>query len=424
MGITGEATYQFLLAAGVDKQQLLTFDEKSPAQYSKYKQLESLPIGTLVVSPGVPLAKPEVQSLIARAQLLTSEMSLVSSVLDTEICIGLTGSLGKSTTTSALGAALSSIDSNCFVGGNLGLAFANYGKNKLLKTTPTAKFIILELSSYHLENSDDLRLNTSAITYLSPNHLERYTSLTHYYETKLKILEKTQEDVILNSFGGDLKKISFPEGMHTENILWSYTDLTPYQVSNLIGQHNQENLSVVHRILDSLKTHGHLTEAEVKTALRAALQFGGLPHRLENCGSHQGVTFINDSKATALDSVVTAVQASKEQLKSSQSTLHLLVGGKDKNLPWSEIKNMLDQDQLKITLFGESRNLIGKQLGLPESPYVKLESAFKSICPQLKAGDVVLLSPGGTSLDEFKNFEDRGDHFKNYIRSFLTKKYE
>lgn len=423
MGITGEATYQFLLAAGVDKKQLLTFDEKNPAQYSQYKQLESLPIGTLVVSPGVPLAKPEVQSLISRAQLLTSEMSLVSSVLDTEICIGLTGSLGKSTTTSALGAALSAVDTNCFVGGNLGLAFANYGKNKILKIKPKAKFVILELSSYHLENSEALRLNTSAITYLSPNHLERYNSLTHYYETKFKIIEKTQDAVVLNSFGGDLKKVPLPILTSEKSILWSYTDLSLYRNSNLIGQHNQENLSVVHRILDSLKDHGHLSEAEVKTALIAALEFGGLPHRLENCGLHQGIVFINDSKATALDSVLTAVQASKEQLKSAKSTLHLLLGGKDKNLPWAEIKSFLQQDQLKITLFGESRNVIAKQIGLPESPYVKLESAFKQICTQLQPGDVVLLSPGGTSLDEFKNFEERGDSFKNYIRNFLAKTY-
>lgn len=417
MGITGEATQDFLLAAGIAKNQILTLDEKAPAQFSSFTDLSNIAIGTLIISPGVPLKRIEVQELVTRAQLLTSEMSLVSSVLEDEICIGITGSLGKSTTTSALGAALESIDPHCFIGGNLGLAFAEYGKRKLLKKTKKARFVVLELSSYHLENSQDLSLHTSAITYLSPNHLERYSSLKEYYDTKLNIFSKTKNKVVLNTAGGDLKSYIQTSGLKdSSQIVWSATSFHDYASAQLIGSHNKENLSVVHSILKSLETLNIITPDQLALALKAALAFKGLPHRLENCGTKNGITYINDSKATALDSVITAIQASTEQLRNPESKLHLLIGGKDKNLPWSTIQNVLSQKNILIYLFGASRNIIASQISQPDSNFNQLKMAFDAAVKNSQAGDVILLSPGGTSLDEFKNFEDRGQKFKSYIQ--------
>lgn len=418
MGVTGKATQDFLLACGITKDKIYTFDEKGEGQISSFKDLETLEFKTLVVSPGVPLKKPEIQTLIYRAKLVTSELSLVSMILDKEICIGITGSLGKSTTTSALGAALKSIDPNCFVGGNLGLAFARYGQNIITNPKQKARFVVLELSSYHLENYGELKLKYSAITYLSPNHLERYSSLEEYYKTKFNIFSMTKEKVILNSFGGDLRHYAEKQDLDSDRYIWSSVELSQFEKSNLIGRHNKENLSVVDSVLKSLLLKGLIRNDEYTLGIKSALEFGGLAHRLENCGIYKEITFINDSKATALDSVRTAINASKEQLHSKESVIHVLIGGKDKNLPWHEIKDLLHTDQLKIYLFGESRNSIATQINFEISDFKFLKEAFISATSNSKSGDVVLLSPGGTSLDEFKNFEDRGNYFKRLIHDF------
>ena len=206
LGLSGESAYKFLLASGYKKSDLILFDEKSPKAevsdpdilFSKYHPQ------TLVVSPGVPLSKPWIQAAKSRGVKITSELNLAASIIKDEIIIGITGSVGKSTTTALIGDALSKIDKDTFVGGNLGTAFCDYALGIVEESRARAKWIVLELSSYQLENCEDIFLDFGVITYFTPNHLERYPSLNDYYNTKLKIIDFCKGPCILNQDSTEL----------------------------------------------------------------------------------------------------------------------------------------------------------------------------------------------------------------------------
>ena len=152
-----------------------------------------------------------------------------------------------------------------------------------------------------------------------------------------------------------------------------------------------------------------------KSAFQGMKEFPGLPHRVENLGQKSGVRFVNDSKATTMESVKIAVSSVLETLPPG-GRLHLLLGGKDKNLPWEELKDLGANPSLVIHFFGACRELAQSKSGLSGSSSGTMLDACSIAVSSAKAGDSILLSPGGTSLDEFRNFEHRGDIFRSFFR--------
>jgi UDP-N-acetylmuramoylalanine--D-glutamate ligase len=418
MGKSGKSAERLLLSRGFKHEDVLTFDQKAQAQFKDTETLlnEGKP-RTLVVSPGVPLKSPWIQHAIKAGIKITSEINLACEALTDEKVIGITGSLGKSTTVSLLGAGLMSFDKNGFVGGNLGTPFCDYAFEVESGKRKKAQWILLELSSYQLENSAGLRLDHAAITYLSPNHMERYESLEEYYFTKWRIIHLTRGKLFLNKHGGDL--IGFaqkrPELARCVVCAKENKELQPHALSHsaLLGSHNQDNLALAAEI--ALACHWPIS------ALQAMKSFKGLEHRLENVGVFGGVRFINDSKATAMDSVLTAAQVAHETLR-DEERLFILIGGKDKNLPWEQLEPLAKLSYTHFLFFGESKELSRTKAKLPGEPHVSLDAALDAVFMLAKEGDVVLLSPGGTSFDEFKGFEDRGIFFKEKVSRFYSSK--
>lgn len=400
LGKSGRSAETFLLKIGYNKNQVLTFDEKTEGNLKSWQDIKNLNAGTLVVSPGVSLQSENIKNLIQQGWLLTSEINLATLILTDEIIIGVTGSVGKSTVTSFLGAGAKTDDVNAFVGGNLGTPFCEYAISQI-DQKPKAKFVILELSSYQLENCENLKLNYSAITYLSANHLERYLSLHEYYMTKCRIAKITSDVCIINSASMDL--INYKKEL--SGAVWQ-TKILPEKIK-LIGQHNLENYSVAIAIAQKCQWSDK--------AILAMKNFSGLPHRLETVGEFNGVLYINDSKATAIDSVKVAVNAAIENIK-PEGHLYLLLGGKDKNLPWQQLKNLTLHKNLKIYFFGECAEIAKSKSELSGVVFKKMAEAVKDVFSKVVSKDIVLLSPGGTSLDEFKNFEERGDFFKELVK--------
>ena len=203
-GLTGQSIYKLLMGIGIPESKILTFDEKDPgARFCQASTLLLQNPKSLIVSPGVPLSLAWIQDFQNRGGFVTSELSLANSLLTEEKVIAVTGSIGKSTCVSLLQAGLLQFSPDSFVGGNLGFPLADY----VLKKTqghPLAPWVVLELSSYQLENFNNLRASLSLITYLTPNHLERYANLEKYYETKWSLVSKTQGPVVINQNGGDL----------------------------------------------------------------------------------------------------------------------------------------------------------------------------------------------------------------------------
>ncbi|WP_413292072.1 UDP-N-acetylmuramoyl-L-alanine--D-glutamate ligase [Bdellovibrio sp. HCB185ZH] len=417
MGKSGDAAKRLLISCGIRPEHILTFDGKlDSADFKDSNKLmsEGKP-QTLVVSPGVPLASAWIKDAKNQEIRITSEITLACSCLTTEKLIGVTGSVGKSTTVSLLQAGLEGFSKTGFVGGNLGIPFATYASDVVEKKRPVADWVVLELSSYQLENCELLSLDYSAITYLTSNHLERYDSIEHYYQTKWSILGITKNKMLLNSEGGDLIEYSKAKTPSTQVKVVSKKDsnLQSYQLqkAQLIGQHNQDNMA--------LATTLALDCGWPTAAIEAMKNFKGLSHRLENLGEVKGVRFINDSKATALDSVMIAATAAADTLN-PDGVLFLLLGGRDKNLPWEQLSSLSKMPRTEFVFFGECRAVAQSKSQLKGNSFARLDEAIGYIFSKVKAADTVLLSPGGTSLDEFKSFEDRGDFFKKKVSEFST----
>ncbi|HEY8272367.1 MAG TPA: UDP-N-acetylmuramoyl-L-alanine--D-glutamate ligase [Pseudobdellovibrionaceae bacterium] len=418
MAKSGQSAERLLLASGHKKEDVLTFDQKAPAQFSD--PLELINKGrpkTLVISPGVPLKSSWIVEAQKSGIIITSEINLACEYLANEKIIGVTGSLGKSTTVSLLGAGVTAFDKNAFVGGNLGTPFCEYAYGIVTGKRPRAQWIILELSSYQLENCKSLHLDHSVITFLSANHMERYEHLEDYYLTKWRIVDKTKKTLFLNKNGGHLLMFAKKQSEFSRCRVVSSedSDLAPYSLSQsaLLGSHNQDNIALAAQI--ALQCHWPLS------SIKAMKTFQGLEHRLENMGFFNGVRYINDSKATALDSVLTAVEVAHKYL-SPLATLHVLLGGRNKNLPWEELIPLGNLSGIKFLFFGECKEIASTKSQLLGPQFAKLEEAVTYVMGQAKSDDIVLLSPGGTSLDEFKGFEDRGRFFKEKVNSFYLKK--
>lgn len=410
LGKSGSSALSLLKVAGFASQDLITFDVKDPsAHFSQPADLISKNPKTLIVSPGVPLSTVWIQDLIKSGAHLSSEISLAASLLTTEKVIGITGSVGKSTVTSILGAGAIAEDSNCFVGGNLGTPFCDYAL-AILSGKARAKWIVLELSSYQLENSVGLNLDFSAVTFLSPNHLERYDNLEQYYNTKLKITGMTKNLCVFNRSSADA--VSFSKNslcpIKLVNAEHNLSALEKEKIV-LIGSHNHDNFAVAQELA---KAAGWSF-----ASIEKMYQFKGLSHRLENVGTVNGVTYVNDSKATAMDSVLVAVEGCLEKLSESH-VLHLLLGGKDKNLPWEQLSVLRTKKQINFIFFGACGDLAKEKSHLNGPSFKTLDSALDFCMSVEKPEDIVLLSPGGTSLDEFKNFEERGHFFTKKVIRF------
>jgi UDP-N-acetylmuramoylalanine--D-glutamate ligase len=414
MGKSGQAAFDLLANKNVSPEQIFLFDEK--LNLNSFESLLEVPSGTVILSPGVPIKSDPIQNLIAKGWVLSSEINLACEFLTTEKIIGITGSVGKSTVTSMLGAAAKIIDPNVFVGGNLGMPFAQYAVD-LQSGRPKSKWIILELSSYQLENCQNLPLDFSAITYLSANHMERYDSLDHYYQTKLQISKQTKDTTFVNSDSKDiLKYVSQIRGRVEKSSRIGSRFEKFFSSARLAGAHNQENLALVLTIVERLNW-GFDCQQEV-------LKFNGLPHRLEHVGTYNKKTFINDSKATSIDSVIVAAEAALEKLVIG-GQLYILVGGKDKNLPWESLetikKNSSNNARIKFIYFGQCGLLAKTKSTLNGPVFNNLAEALEKTFPTLKENDILLLSPGGTSLDEFKNFEERGSFFKGQVEKYFKR---
>ncbi len=415
LGISGRAILTLLKKLGYRDSDLVTFDDKDlSSQFQDPKRLlsEAIP-QTLVVSPGVSLKKAWLTEYLKAGGTITSELEISFSCLQNERVVGVTGSVGKSTVVSILDSGLKAFSKSHFVGGNLGTPLANYISELIAGKRERADWVILELSSYQLETFKNLSLEFGIISSLTPNHLERYDSLENYYHTKVSIIEKCKKAIILNQCGGDL--VSYLEKYIFQiPYFWTSADdklMNRLKIKNsrLIGKHNLDNLAMAAQCAE---LGGWPAAAFLGMTL-----FSGLAHRLENLGTHKDTLFINDSKATTVESVLQAVKSVEEAVPSG-GRLVLLLGGRDKNLPWEKLSEFAKNSMILPFFFGECRSEVERKSGLPGSSFKTLKACLDSVKSKIQPNDVVLLSPGGTSLDEFKNFEERGDFFKKWVDSF------
>ncbi len=387
--------------------------------------------GTDLVCPsgGVPLTLPLIVEAQQRGIPLSNDLQIFL-----EVCpcptIGITGSAGKTTTTSLVGrmAAQARGEEHAWVGGNIGSPLLS-----VVDQMGVDDLAVLELSSFQLEIMTR-SVHIAAVLNITPNHLDRHGSMEAYRLAKGRIVSQQTDDdsTVLGrddpgawSLAGEARGKVFSFGLQRppagergayldgeQVCLWdgqAARPVLPRRSISLRGEHNLQNVLAACAVADAA---GLPVEA-----MQAAIEgFAAVPHRLEWVRSWNGAAWYNDSIATAPERAMAAIRSFSEPIV-------LLAGGRDKKLPWEEFAALVHQRVDHLVLFGEAAGLVQRAVGAVEPsrrPYSldiceNLEQAVQAAARVVEPGDVVLLSPGGTSFDEFRDFEARGEAYRQWV---------
>lgn len=386
----------------------------------------------LCISGGVPLDLPIIREAQKQGIPLTNDSQIFFEELRSP-SIGITGSAGKTTTTTLVGEIAKQAcrqGQHAWIGGNIGTPLITF-----VQDIQVDDIVVLELSSFQLELMTHSP-TIAAVTNITPNHLDRHGSMQAYTAAKANILAYQQagDYAILNRedegswslkpmVKGNL--ITFGLQKPDDDLEGTFIDngflcLTQGQQSKQICPVDCVRLRGKHNLLNALAACAIAIAADMPfDAIQSGIEkVQGIPHRLEFVRRWHGADWYNDSIATTPERTLAAIH-------SFEGRLVLLLGGRDKKLPWGDLAAEVHQRADHIFLFGEAADLIETAFSHYENgdlPYSlekcgTMENAIRAAAKAVKENDIVLLSPGGTSYDAFKDFEERGELFKQIVES-------
>jgi UDP-N-acetylmuramoylalanine--D-glutamate ligase len=429
LGATGVSLVKFL--AGLGKNVTVIDAKEESGLAPQLKELENVSFkglfgphkGTdfldhelIVISPGVDTNLPYLTEAGRRGARLIGEIELASAFIEEPI-IAVTGTNGKTTTTTLLGRLFKKAFNNIFVGGNIGEPLINY-----VLAGQKASYVIAEISSFQLETIENFRPRTSILLNITEDHLDRYPSFSDYVSAKMRIFQNQEENdvALVNSAlaetnGISARKLCFSTEKAMKEGAFLDGDLLRLRLdgkeeayrrdlSPLVGIHNSENLL-------SVILTGHLHGIDRGVIEDAIRNFKGLPHRVEFIRQTGGVSFYNDSKATNVD-------ATRRAVESIDSPIILIAGGKDKGGSYACIGAAAHR--LKgLVLIGEAQERIERELGSVVKTCREggLREAVERAVRMAEKGDVVLFSPMCSSFDMFENYKVRGEMFKQIVEA-------
>lgn len=417
LGLTGLSCVDFFLARGVTPRVMDT--RMTPPGLDKLPEAVERHTGSLndewlmaadliVASPGIALAHPSLSAAADAGIEIVGDIELFCREAQAPI-VAITGSNGKSTVTTLVGEMAKAAGVNVGVGGNIGLP-------ALMLLDAECELYVLELSSFQLETTSSLQAVAATILNVTEDHMDRYPfGLQQYRAAKLRIYENAKVCVVnaddaltMPIRGADERCVSFGVNMgdyhlnHQQGETWLRVKgekVLNVKEMKLSGQHNYTNALAALALADA----AGLPRA---SSLKALTTFAGLPHRFEVVLEHNGVRWINDSKATNVGSTEAALNGLQVD-----GTLHLLLGGDGKSADFSPLARYLNGDNVRLYCFGRD----GAQLAALRPEVAEqtetMEQAMRLLAPRVQPGDMVLLSPACASLDQFKNFEQRGNEF-------------
>ena len=374
----------------------------------------------IVVSPGVPLEQPVLREAAGRGTEILSEIELASRFLRGRI-VGITGSNGKTTTTTLVGEILEAAGFRVQVGGNIGVALTS-----LVESSASDSINVVELSSFQLEAITSFRAHIGLILNITPDHMDRYPNLAAYASAKLNLLnnQEAADFAVLNRDDRLLRDLAEPMAAKR---FWFSTRIpvdqgTCLQKGALVfidpggreqvvgveevrikGRHNLENVAAA-------VTVARLLGASVQSIRETVARFRGVSHRLEWVREIRGVDFYNDSKATNPTSAQRAMEAFEQRLV-------LILGGRDKASDFTVLSPQVSRRVKGLVLLGEASRKIESQLAgtAPVTRAASMEEAVRLAFGQADRGEVVLLAPACSSFDMFRDYEDRGNVFKEAV---------
>ena len=365
-----------------------------------------------VLSPGINPKAPLVQRLRQAGLPMFGELEVAYRFCECAI-VAITGTNGKTTTTELVNAVLAAGGQRTKASGNIGTAFS-----AAVRESANLDVMVVEVSSFQLEQIVEFRPRISVHLNLTPDHLDRYGSMEEYEAAKWQIFRnQTAEDYAIVNTNLRLPK------MKAKQVTLSATGSpADYQLidgwlvahgrqvleqsrTNLIGPHNAENMLAALAVAD-------LYNVPREAAIQAICAYKPLPHRLEKVAEINGVQFLNDSKATNIDALEKALMAMR-------SPVVLLAGGKDKGLNFDGLRPLLREKVKAIVLIGQMTEKLFAAWNsvVPCTRATTLADAIERTQALADPGDVVLFSPGCSSFDMFRDFEDRGDQFRALVQA-------
>ncbi len=379
-----------------------------------------------IVSPGVPLDLPFIVKIKEKQIELIGEVELAYRLSKNPTFVGITGTNGKTTTTSLVGEIFNQSNKDTYIVGNIG--------NPVIDTIDKANensFLITELSSFQLESIDEFRPKVSAILNFTEDHLNRHHTMEEYINAKCEIFKNQDKNdfCVLNHDDEDVLSISdkvkakvmyfsrkteLDEGIYLDkdnNIVIRVNNeeivLLNKNELSLPGSHNLENCMAAAMI-------SYLLNIDLEVIRKVLRTFGGVEHRQEFVRSINNISFVNDSKATNPDSSIKAVE-------SYDKPIILIAGGMDKHSEFNEFLDVCKKNVKRFVLIGETASKIeqeAKVKGFENINIVKdMKEAVQVSYKYANEGDVVLLSPACASWDMYKNFEVRGNDFKDNVNN-------
>jgi UDP-N-acetylmuramoylalanine--D-glutamate ligase len=333
-------------------------------------------VDVLVKSPGVPREAPLVAEAERRGVPIWSEVELGFRLLDNPI-LGVTGTNGKTTTCELLGVML-----DAPVAGNVGRALT-----ELDGQVEAGAWIVCELSSFQLEDVHELACEIAVLLNLEPDHLDRHGSFEAYRDAKLRIFERARTKIV-------------PRGLGLDGIEFGADDPLPAEPL-MRGAHNRENAAAA----TAAARAAGVSYERIAKALRA---FPGVPHRLELVGEVNGVSYVNDSKATNVAAALRALAAYADE------PVHLILGGSRKGEDFTPLAAAIGPNVRSVHVIGETTDELAAAI-----PQARRDGDLATALAAIEAepGDVVLLSPACASYDQFRDFEERGEEFRRLVQN-------
>jgi UDP-N-acetylmuramoylalanine--D-glutamate ligase len=379
----------------------------------------------IVVSPGVPLDTPELVQAKALGRPIIGELELAARFLKGKI-LAVTGSNGKTTTTSLLGEILEKAGLPTLVGGNIGVPVV-----ALIEESTDVTWSVLEVSSFQLETTEEFHPAIAVILNITPDHLDRHGTFENYAMAKERIFaEQDERDyVVLNA---DNLRAAAAAERSKARVYWFSIEhavdqgawveggtilfrtakdahpeiVMPLTSIPLKGEHNVEN------VLATI-TAARLAGASIESIRAGVENFKAVEHRLEYVATLNGVEIYNDSKATNVDATAKAIAA-------FPANIHLILGGKDKNSDYTQLSDLLRARVRAVYTIGSAAVKIESQLRGVVSIHSceTLEKAVSAIAAAAHPGDIVLLAPACSSFDQFESYEHRGRVFKELVNEW------
>src|SRR2546430_2649048 len=376
----------------------------------------------IVVSPGVPVDAPSLVQARSLGETVIGEIELAAQFFPGTI-VAITGSNGKTTTTTLAGELIAASGFPTIVGGNIGTPAIS-----LVEGATPETMAVLEVSSFQLETIQTFRPKVAVVLNVTPDHLDRHRTFAAYVDAKARIFENQQESdfAVLNADDPTCAELSgrtrarvfwfsrkkeVNQGAYTRDgqIIFSDTktesEVMPISEIPLKGTHNLENVLAAICV-------GAVLGCKSEATRRAVREFKAVEHRLEYVATIRGVEYYNDSKATNVDATIKA-------LESFPANIHIILGGKDKGSDYSVLKDLLHQRAKRVYTIGSAAEKIESQIkDSAEIVHAEtLDLAVQRIASAAEAGDIVLLAPACASFDQFQNYEERGRVFKQLVRA-------